>query len=68
MQPAEQERFLRFETLTLAPFDRDALDVSLLTAEERMWLNDYHRRVHETLSPLLEPEVSAWLRDVTQEL
>ena len=35
VQPAEQERFLHFETLTLAPFDRDALDVSLLTAEER---------------------------------
>ena len=68
VQPAEQERFLRFETLTLAPFDRDALDVSLLAAEERTWLNDYHRRVYETLSPLLEPEVAAWLRDVTQEL
>lgn len=68
VQPAEQERFLRFETLTLAPFDRDALDVSLLAAEERAWLNGYHRRVYETLSPLLEPEVAAWLRDVTQEL
>ena len=68
VQAAEQERFLRFETLTLAPFDRDALDVSLLAAEERAWLNDYHRRVYDTLSPLLEPEVAAWLREMTREL
>ena len=40
----------------------------VVTAEERTWLNDYHRRVYETLSPLLEPEVAAWLRDVTPEL
>lgn len=62
------ERFLGFEVLTLAPFDRDALDASLLHDDERQWLNDYHRRVRETLSPHLSPEEAAWLRDVTQPL
>lgn len=44
---------LCFETVTLVPFDRKLIDVTLLTAEEKTWVNDYHRRVYETLSPLL---------------
>lgn len=67
VQPAG-DRFLRFEVLTLAPFDRDALDASLLSREERTWLNDYHRRVCEALSPHLPPEERRWLHDVTQPL
>lgn len=67
VQP-DGDDFLRFEVLTLAPFDRDALDVSLLSDEERRWLNDYHRRVREDLSPHLSAEERRWLNDVTQPL
>ena len=67
VQP-DGDDFLRFEVLTLAPFDRDALDVSLLSNEERQWLNDYHRRVREALSPHLSAEERRWLNDVTQPL
>ena len=67
VQP-DGDDFLRFEVLTLAPFDRDALDVSLLSNEERRWLNDYHRRVREALSPHLSAEERRWLNDVTQPL
>ena len=67
VQP-DGDDFLRFEVLTLAPFDRDALDVSLLSDEERQWLNDYHRRVREALSPHLSAEERRWLNDVTQPL
>lgn len=67
VQPAG-ERFLRFEVLTLAPFDRDALDVSLLRDDERMWLDGYHRRVYDALSPYLSPEEAAWLKEVTRPL
>lgn len=67
VQP-DGDDFLRFEVLTLAPFDRDALDVSLLSDEERRWLNDYHRRVREALSPHLSEEERRWLNDVTQPL
>lgn len=67
VQP-DGDDFLRFEVLTLAPFDRDALDVSLLSDEERRWLNDYHRRVREALSPHLSAEECRWLNDVTQPL
>ena len=67
VQP-DGDDFLRFEVLTLVPFDRDALDVSLLSDEERRWLNDYHRRVREALSPHLSAEERRWLNDVTQPL
>lgn len=60
--------FLELEPLTLAPFDRDAMDPALLTEEERRWLNGYHRRVYETLAPLLEPEVARWLEGATRPL
>ena len=65
---AEAAGFLRFETLTLAPFDRDALDPALLTASERDWLNGYHRRVYAQIAPLVPTEVRQWLREVTAAL
>ena len=68
MQPAEAAGFLHFETLTLAPFDRDALDPALLTASERDWLNGYHRRVYAQIAPLVPTEVRQWLREVTAAL
>ena len=68
MQPAETAGFLRFETLTLSPFDRDALDPALLTAAERDWLNGYHRQVYEQIAPLVPPEVRQWLREATAAL
>ena len=54
-----------FETLTLAPIDRRLIAADLLTPEERAQLDAYHARVRETVAPLLEPEVRAWLEDVT---
>ena len=58
--------FLGFETLTLCHFDTSCLEVSLLTADEREWLNAYNQRVYDTLSPRLPAEVSAWLIEKTR--
>ncbi len=57
-----------FETITFAPFEREAIVIEMLTAEERTWLNSYHAQVYEKLSPLLDPETRDWLRAVTEEL
>ena len=54
---------LGFETLTLAPLDRRLIEPSLLSGAERDWLNAYHARVAETVAPMLEPNVAAWLRE-----
>ena len=53
--------FYAFETLTLCPFDRRALEPSLLSPDERAWLDDYHATVRAALSPLLEDADLAWL-------
>ncbi|GAB2578486.1 aminopeptidase P family protein [Dyella jejuensis] len=53
--------FYAFETLTLCPFDRRALEPGLLNPEERAWLDDYHASVRAALAPLLEDADLAWL-------
>jgi Xaa-Pro aminopeptidase len=54
-----------FETLTLAPFDRRLIVPDMLTAEELDWLNVYHGRVREKLSPHLKGSALKWLKPAT---
>ncbi|MBR3764724.1 MAG: aminopeptidase P family protein [Clostridia bacterium] len=61
-------RFLRFETLTMVPFDLDAVVPSLLGEECRMLLNAYHAKVRKTLAPYLTEEENAWLADATRAI
>lgn len=61
-------KFLQFEPLTLCPIDRDCADLDLLTGEERQWLNDYHKMVFDTLSPLLDDEDRIWLEKQTAQV
>lgn len=60
--------FLKFETLTLCPFDRDLFDLSIMSPAEIDWVNDYHNRVWETLSPYLDSPEKDWLRYSTLPL
>ncbi len=57
-----------FETLTLAPIDLRLIDAAMMTAEEIAWLNAYHARVRETLSPLVDAETRDWLIAATAPL
>lgn len=61
-------RFLEFEPLTLCPIDKTPIMVSMLTEEERTWLDDYHRRVYEKLSPHLQPDERRWLEEACSPL
>lgn len=61
-------QFLKFEPLTLFPFDLRLFQTEIMTAEEIQWVNDYHARVRQELTPLLTPEEAAWLADKTREL
>lgn len=66
--PAESTAFgdfLKFETLTLAPIDAAPIVLEMLSTEEREWLNNYHHRVYESLSPYLEGNEKEWLRNAT---
>ena len=61
-------KFLKFETLTLAPIDATPIIQDMLTPEELTWLNNYHHRVYETLSPYLEKNEKKWLEEATRPL
>ena len=54
--------WLKFEPLTLVPISTEPVIVDELTRDQINWLNDYHARVYETLSPRLNEEEKAWLQ------
>lgn len=60
--------FYQFETITLFPIDTSLIQTDILTAEEKQWLNNYHRMVEEKLSPLLESDEVEWLREKTKRI
>ncbi len=57
--------WLGFETLTLCHIDTSAIVKDLLDSREILWLNEYHERVYQTLSPYLDQEHADWLRRKT---
>jgi Xaa-Pro aminopeptidase len=54
-------QFLKFETITLYPIDQLLIDVDLMTDEDILWLNEYHKKVYEALAPKLEEDEREWL-------
>uniref|UniRef100_A0A6B2L0I2 Peptidase M24 domain-containing protein n=1 Tax=Arcella intermedia TaxID=1963864 RepID=A0A6B2L0I2_9EUKA len=60
--------FLSYETLTYVPLDYKLIDVSLLTPNERSWINEYHLNCLQLLSPLVKDEALAWLKRYTQPI
>ncbi len=60
--------FLQLESLTLCPIDTTPIERSMMLPEEIMWLNSYHARVREVLSPYLEADERAWLEIATEPL
>lgn len=62
----EYGTWLRFRTLTCAPIDLDAVDVTLLSENERAWLNEYHEWVRQKLTPYFEGNELEWLEKATR--
>ena len=60
--------YLQFETVTLCPICKKGIIKELLTSEEINWLNQYHQTVYEKLSPGLNKEEQAWLKEATNQL
>ena len=59
---------LTFESLTRCPIDKRNINVDLLTRPELAWLNDYHQKVWNDVSPLVEGDTLEWLRQATTPL
>lgn len=59
----EYGSFLCFDSLTLVPFDLSAIILEDLSTKERRWLEQYHKKVFETISPYLTEEETEWLKE-----
>ncbi len=72
VQPAEmpdaEREMLEFETLTLAPIDRNGIKVDLLDEAEKDWLNTYHQRVYAAISPQVDDATREWLDEATRPI
>lgn len=64
----EYGQFMKFETLTMVPFDLDGIDIHIMTDKEINLLNDYHQEVYEKLSPYMNEEEKEWLKEATRKL
>ena len=60
--------FMKFEVISHCPIDHRAIDRSLLSDCEVKWLNDYHEATYKTLSPFMNDEEKAWLREETKAI
>ncbi|NRF64772.1 aminopeptidase P family protein [Vibrio coralliilyticus] len=59
---------LCFEPLTRCPIDTRNINVDMLTKPELNWVNEYHQKVWNDISPLVEGDVKAWLETATQPI
>ena len=62
--------FVEFDHVTLVPMDKNLIEVDLLTQDEIDWVNRYHQRVWNEISPDLadDPKTQSWLKQATSPL
>ncbi len=61
-------QFMKFEPLTMVPFDLKGIDPTQMETGERALLNQYHALVYEKISPYLDEEEKSWLKEATQAI
>ena len=60
--------FYKFETISYCPIDLNGVKVELLSDDEKAWLNNYHKKVYDKLSPYLNDEEKKLLKEETREI
>ena len=50
----------------MVPWDLDAVDLSVMTEEDKQLLDAYHQKVYQNISPYLSPEEAEWLKYATR--
>jgi len=63
-----ERKMMGFETITLAPIDRNLIDVGLLTRDELKWLDAYHARVLAEVGMLVDGPALEWLKQACASL
>lgn len=67
-QKTDSGQFMSFETLTRVPIDTKAVKKELLGKCATDWLNEYHKKVYEDLSPYLNESEREWLKEKTKAI
>lgn len=67
-EKTEYGTFCEFETITLVPFDLDAIDVNMLDDGEKEWLNSYHARVRKVIGKHLDGKDLKFLEKATRRI
>lgn len=67
-EKTEYGQFMKFENLTMVPYDVEAMDLSMMTELDKKRLNSYHKEVYDKLSPYFNEEERVWLKEVTKEV
>lgn len=60
-------KFLKFETLTICPYDLSPIIKDMITESEKEWILNYHRMVYQRLQSKLNDEDRAWLSDYIEK-
>ena len=60
--------FYKFDTISYCPIDLNGVSVELLNEDEKEWLNSYHKKVYDKLSPYLNEEEKELLKIETREI
>jgi Xaa-Pro aminopeptidase len=61
-------RFMAFDTISYCPIDLNGIDITMLNSGEKEWLNNYHTKVYNKLSPYLNEDECLWLQGETRSI
>ena len=62
----KNQNTLGFETISWAPIDKDLIDISILSSQEIIWLNEYHQKLYDKFKNKLNIKEKQWLKEVTR--
>lgn len=57
----KQKGFLKFEMLSFVPFCNELIEKSVLTNDEKMWINFYYKQILKNIYPNVNKETQKWL-------
>ena len=60
--------YLKFETISLCPFENTLIINNLLTKVEKKWINNYYSKVRKKISPHLTSSEKNWLYKNTEKI
>ncbi len=66
--PSRHKGFLEFRNLTLFPYEKQLIDLDMLTNEQKEWINKYHSEVYNKLKKYLKQNEKLWLLKKTEHL